>query len=181
MIFLCPFLHCKALRIAMYKRYINSTIIIIIIIIIVWVTAETIFFDVNSAKRYCHVKEQAVCVTTFDQSEWVERFSRLEGAVFRYVYGETFALFHSCVGNFDSISSWKVVGTLDLDGNYVTFKFWLLERLWRVWIAWTCASSHDDLGFAVLLGFTAGYYYRFYRIISVISLLHPGIEEFVPF
>ena len=34
MIFLCPFLHCKALRTAMYKRYINSIIIIIIIIII---------------------------------------------------------------------------------------------------------------------------------------------------
>ena len=33
MIFLCPFLHCKALRTAMYKRYINSIIIIIIIII----------------------------------------------------------------------------------------------------------------------------------------------------
>ena len=31
-IFSCPFLHCKALRIAMYKRYINSIIIIIIII-----------------------------------------------------------------------------------------------------------------------------------------------------
>ena len=31
MIFLCPFLHCKALRAAMYKRYINSIIIIIII------------------------------------------------------------------------------------------------------------------------------------------------------
>ena len=29
MIFLCPFLHCKALRTAMYKRYINSIIIII--------------------------------------------------------------------------------------------------------------------------------------------------------
>ena len=27
MIFLCPFLHCKALRKAMYKRYINSIII----------------------------------------------------------------------------------------------------------------------------------------------------------
>ena len=33
MIFLCPFLHCKALRTAMHKRYINSIIIIIIIII----------------------------------------------------------------------------------------------------------------------------------------------------
>ena len=32
MIFLCPFLHCKALRTATYKRYINSIIIIIIII-----------------------------------------------------------------------------------------------------------------------------------------------------
>ena len=31
-IFLCPFLHCKALRAATYKRYINSIIIIIIII-----------------------------------------------------------------------------------------------------------------------------------------------------
>ena len=29
MIFFCPFLHCKALRTAMYKRYINSIIIII--------------------------------------------------------------------------------------------------------------------------------------------------------
>ena len=28
---LCPFLHCKALRTAVYKRYINSIIIIIII------------------------------------------------------------------------------------------------------------------------------------------------------
>ena len=31
MIFLCPFLHCKALRTAMYKRYVNFIIIIIII------------------------------------------------------------------------------------------------------------------------------------------------------
>ena len=47
MIFLCPFLHCKALRTAMYKRYINSIITIIIIyygykplgrhLLIVWV------------------------------------------------------------------------------------------------------------------------------------------------
>ena len=29
MIFLCPFLHCKALKTAMYKRYINFIIIII--------------------------------------------------------------------------------------------------------------------------------------------------------
>ena len=35
MIFLSPYLHCKALRTAMYKRDINSIIIIIIIIIII--------------------------------------------------------------------------------------------------------------------------------------------------
>ena len=35
MIFLCPWLHCKAFRTAMYKRYVNSIIVIIIIIIII--------------------------------------------------------------------------------------------------------------------------------------------------
>ena len=35
LILLCPFLHCKAIRTAMYKRYINSTIVIIIITIII--------------------------------------------------------------------------------------------------------------------------------------------------
>ena len=35
MVFLCPFLHCKALKTAIYKRYINSIIIVIIIIIII--------------------------------------------------------------------------------------------------------------------------------------------------
>ena len=33
-IFLCPFLHCKALRTAMYKRYINSIIIIITVMVL---------------------------------------------------------------------------------------------------------------------------------------------------
>ena len=32
MIFVCPFLHCRALRTAMYTRYVNSIIISIIII-----------------------------------------------------------------------------------------------------------------------------------------------------
>ena len=36
MIFLCPFLHCKALRTAMYKRYINSIIIILLLLLILW-------------------------------------------------------------------------------------------------------------------------------------------------
>ena len=33
MIFLCPFLHCKALRTVMYKRYVKSIIIIIVIMV----------------------------------------------------------------------------------------------------------------------------------------------------
>ena len=48
MIFLCPFLHCKALRTAMYKRYINYTIIIITkLSIITWaiVGLHVIFFS----------------------------------------------------------------------------------------------------------------------------------------
>ena len=52
MIFLCPFLHCKALRTAMYKRYINSIIIIIIIISRVKLRQSTAieqkFFDLRS-------------------------------------------------------------------------------------------------------------------------------------
>ena len=37
---------------------------------------------------------------------------RLERAVFRGVYGEIFAFFQACVGNFDTITQGKVVGTL---------------------------------------------------------------------
>ena len=47
MIFLCPFLHCKALRTAMYKRYINSIIIIIIIIIIIMIIIIIIIIIIN--------------------------------------------------------------------------------------------------------------------------------------
>ena len=54
---------------------------------------------------------------------FVERFSRLERAVFRVAYGEIFALFQACVGNFDTIPPWKVVGTLYLDSSCVTFKY----------------------------------------------------------
>ena len=52
MIFLRPFLHCKVLRTAMYKRYINS----IIIIIIMWLkmtncdTMVSLLLDVQLSK-----------------------------------------------------------------------------------------------------------------------------------
>ena len=44
-------------------------------------------------------------------------------AVFRGVYGKIFALFEACVGNFHTIRPWKVVGTLYVDGSYVTSKY----------------------------------------------------------
>ena len=54
---------------------------------------------------------------------FVQCFSPLERAVFRGVYGEIFAFFQACVGNFDTIPPWKVVGTLYIDSSYVTFKY----------------------------------------------------------
>ena len=48
---------------------------------------------------------------------------RLESAVFRGVYGEIFALLLACVGKFDTIPPWKVVGTPHLESGYVTFKY----------------------------------------------------------
>ena len=44
-------------------------------------------------------------------------------AVFKGVYGEIFALFQVCVGNFYTRPPWIVVGTLNLDSSYVTFKY----------------------------------------------------------
>ena len=54
---------------------------------------------------------------------FVEWFSRLGRAVFRGVYGEIYAIFQACVGNFHPIRPWKVVGTLYLDSSYVTLKY----------------------------------------------------------
>ena len=35
---------------------------------------------------------------------------------------QIFPSFQACVGNFHAIRPWKVVGTLNLDSSYVTFK-----------------------------------------------------------
>ena len=53
----------------------------------------------------------------------MERFSRLDGAVFRGICVEIFALFQACVGNFDTIPPRKVVGKLYLDSGCVIFKY----------------------------------------------------------
>ena len=95
---------------------------------------------------------QAVCVTRFDQRMrhlWVIR------AVFRGICGEIFALFQVRVGNLDTIPPWKVVGTLYLNSNCVSFKYFAFLSV--------CDKfellGHDDLSviFTVLLGFIAGY------------------------
>ena len=122
----------------------------------------------------CRMMQNRRCASrdsTNQNASFVEWFSRVERAVFRGICGEIFALFHVCVGNFDTIPPWKVVGTLHLDSSCVSF----LERLWQVWIARSCESRRDDLSviFALLLGFIAGYCFRFYRIISYNLLLQP--------
>ena len=48
---------------------------------------------------------------------------RFQRSVFRGVYGEIFALFQACVGNFHTIRPREVVGTIYLDSSYVTFKY----------------------------------------------------------
>ena len=61
--------------------------------------------------------------STNQNASLVEWFSRSERAVFRGMRGEIFALFQACVGNFDTIPPWKVVGTLYLNSSCVTFKY----------------------------------------------------------
>ena len=82
---------------------------------------------------------------------FVEWFSRLERAVFRGVHDEIFALFQACVGNFDTIPPWKVVGTLFLDSSYVSFKYFaflsvcdkfeLLGHMQAAMMIWVLFSS----------------------------------------
>ena len=105
---------------------------------------------------------QAVCVTRFDQSGcgFCRVIVALGKSFFRGIYGEILALFQACVGNFDIIPPWKVVGTFYLDSSCITFKYFAFlsvsdkfELLGHVQVAM------DDLRviFAVLLGFIAGY------------------------
>ena len=61
--------------------------------------------------------------STNQNASFVELFSRSERAVFRGICGEIFALFQACVGNFDTIPPWKVVGILYLDSSCVTLKY----------------------------------------------------------
>ena len=84
----------------------------------------------------------------------------MEIAVFRGICGEIFALFQVCVGNFDTIPPWEVVGTLYLDSRFVSFKYFAFLRVCdKFEFLGHVQAGHDDLSviFAVLLGFISGY------------------------
>ena len=74
----------------------------------------------RNGKR-CSCRRCASRDSTNQNASFVDWFSGSERAVFRGICGEIFALFQACVGNFDTIPPWEVVGTLYLDSSCVTF------------------------------------------------------------
>ena len=67
----------------------------------------------------------SVCVTTCDQSECVicRVIFALGKSLFQSWIWWKFRFLQACVGNFDTIPPWKVVGTYYLDISYVAFKY----------------------------------------------------------
>ena len=83
-----------------------------------WRLFEAVIRELKQQTRRCASRD-----STNQNASFVEWFSRLERAVFRGICGEIFALFQVCVGNFDTIPPWKVVGTLYLVSSCVSFKY----------------------------------------------------------
>ena len=114
--------------------------------------------------------------STNQHASFVKWFPRLERAVFRGICGEIFALFQVCVGNFDTILPWKVVGTLYLDSSCISFKYFaflsvcdkfeLLGHVQAAMMIWLLFSPFFLDSLLVTVS-------EFYRIISVNSLLQP--------
>ena len=67
----------------------------------------------------------SVCVTTCDQSECVicRVIFALGKSLFQRWIWWKFRFLQACVGDFDTIPPWTVVGTYYLDSSYVTFKY----------------------------------------------------------
>ena len=80
---------------------------------------------INENRFYERYRRCASRDSTNQNASFVEWFPRLERAVLKGICGEIFALFQACVGNFDTIPPWKVVGTLTLyfDSSCVSFKY----------------------------------------------------------
>ena len=119
----------------------------------------------NSTNGFCIVffyKIRRCASRDSTNALFVKWFLRLERAVFRGICDEIFALFQACVGNFDTIPPWKVVGTLYLASSCVTFKDFALLSVCDEFelLAVMCKPPSDDLTviFAVLLGFIPGYW-----------------------
>ena len=102
---------------------------------------------------------------------------------------QIFPLFQACVGNFHTIRPWKVVGTLNVDSSYVTFKcfaflsicdkFEFLGHVQVTTMIWVLfLSLFLDLLLVTVSGFiglfrSTCYFNLFYWIISVNLLLQP--------
>ena len=70
----------------------------------------------------------------------------MERAFSRGICGEIFALCQACVGNFDTLPPWKVVGTLYLDCSCVTFKYFaFLSVCDKSELPRSCEGRHYDL------------------------------------
>ena len=86
-------------------------------------TLKRLMPGVEYRRRRPSIRRCASRDSTNQNASIVEWFSRSERAVFRGICGEIFALFQACVGNFDTIPPWKVVGILYLDSSCVAFKY----------------------------------------------------------
>ena len=116
--------------------------------------------------------------STNQNASFVEWFSCLKRAAFRGICVEIFALFQVCVGNFDTIPPWKVVGTLYLDSSCVIFKYFaflsvcdkfdLLGHVQAAMMIWVLFSPFFLDSLLVTVS-------GFYRIISVNLLLQPFV------
>ena len=93
--------------------------------LVVYGMSDQRIFSMEHSNRKPRTCNQSFCdfLPTNQNASFVEWFSRSERAVFRGICSEIFALFQACVGNFDTIPPWKVVGTLYLDSSCVTFKY----------------------------------------------------------
>ena len=88
-----------------------------------WYSVSKYFLPSRRDLLISSARRRASRDSTNQNASFVEWFSRLERTFFRGICGEIFALFQACVGNFDTIPPWKVVGTLYLDSSCVTFKY----------------------------------------------------------
>ena len=130
--------------------------------------------NLQAGQRGCRCKRALVCRMIFALAK--RRF-------------QIFPLFQACVGNFHTIRPWKVVGTLNVDSSYVTFKCFAflsicdkyeflghVQVTTMIWVLFL--SLFLNLSLVTVSGFiglfrSTCYFNLFYWIISVNLLLQP--------